>query len=512
MITLTYTYDYSRRLTLYIDGVEYGNTSASSEYPCFYADQWAFYSVKGDSWDVEGGAWIDEIETFTECLTSAKVRELYDLEKPLEVVHTVTQGAIAPMISTNVFDFPAIGGSGKVTATVAQNVAWTASKDSSDWVSFTSETEKSSSGFVTFDVGQNLSVNSRVATLTVAGLPVTIRQEGLNSSVSYDSDALGVDGGMGMITVTTEGNAYWTATSDVSWITVFSGAEGLGDGSVMFIADPYTLTSQSRTGSITVAGKKVYVTQRGYELSINPQIAKIGSNSGAGTIGVQAPIDAVWEALIDCDWITVIGSRNGVGNGVLNYTVAANTSGNTRTGHIMISGVEYTITQTTKLPLQIAKVGSGSVVGDGDYEQGANASLRATADDGYVFSHWSGDAVGVTNEINVVMDMAKNVTANFIPKTAADKLASQASTHEGFYTRDQIHNLEVGNLVLDVDSTTGKARIGVQLQETSDLSNPNWQPVNVTTGDLDVGADGTVGIKASATGNAKFFRVVTPQK
>ena len=77
---------------------------------------------------------------------------------------------------------------------------------------------------------------------------------------------------------------------------------------------------------------------------------------------------------------------------------------------------------------------------------------------------------------------------------------------------DQIHNLEVGNLVLDVDSTTGKARIGVQLQETSDLSNPNWQPVNVMAGDLDIGNDGTVGIQATATGNAKFFRVVAPSK
>ena len=44
------------------------------------------------------------------------------------------------------------------------------------------------------------------------------------------------------------------------------------------------------------------------------------------------------------------------------------------------------------------------------------------------------------------------------------------------------------------------------------IHNPDWKAVNVTTGDLDVGADGTVDIKASATGNAKFFRVVTPEK
>ena len=49
--------------------------------------------------------------------------------------------------------------------------------------------------------------------------------------------------------------------------------------------------------------------------------------------------------------------------------------------------------------------------------------------------------------------------------------------------------------------------------ETSDLSNPNsWKPVNMTQGNLDVGNDGTVGLNVKATGNAKFFKVVVPEK
>ena len=34
----------------------------------------------------------------------------------------------------------------------------------------------------------------------------------------------------------------------------------------------------------------------------------------------------------------------------------------------------------------------------------------------------------------------------------------------------------------------------------------------MTTGNLDVGTDGTVGLNVPATGNAKFFKVVVPQK
>jgi hypothetical protein len=111
------------------------------------------------------------------------------------------------------------------------------------------------------------------------------------------------------------------------------------------------------------------------------------------------------------------------------------------------------------------------------------------------------------------MDISKNVTATFIPEAAAEQLAAAKAAQGGFYTRDQIHALEVGNLVLDVDSATGTARVGVKLLETSDLSDPNsWQPVGVTHGNLDVGSDGTVGVNVRATGNAKFFKVVVPEK
>lgn len=67
--------------------------------------------------------------------------------------------------------------------------------------------------------------------------------------------------------------------------------------------------------------------------------------------------------------------------------------------------------------------------------------------------------------------------------------------------------------MLDVDSASGTARVGVQLMETSNLSDPtSWRPVGMTTGNLDVGSDGTVGLNVPATGNAKFFKVVVPQK
>ena len=87
------------------------------------------------------------------------------------------------------------------------------------------------------------------------------------------------------------------------------------------------------------------------------------------------------------------------------------------------------------------------------------------------------------------------------------------AAHGGFYTRDQIHALEVGNLVLDVDSATGMVRVDVQLMETNNLSCPNnWRPVGMFADNLDVGSDGMVGLNVPATGNAKFFKVIVPER
>ena len=173
------------------------------------------------------------------------------------------------------------------------------------------------------------------------------------------------------------------------------------------------------------------------------------------------------------------------------------------------SVIQSAVTQLCSLKLETATEGEGTVAGAGNYDTNARATLTATPAAGYAFTHWSGDAVGVSNVVSFTMDTSKKVTAHFIPEGAAQRLAEEKAAQGGFFTRDQIHAMELGNVLFDVDSATGKARIGVKLMETSDLAHPDWKPVNVSAQDLDIGADGSVGIKAPATGNAKFFKVIS---
>lgn len=66
--------------------------------------------------------------------------------------------------------------------------------------------------------------------------------------------------------------------------------------------------------------------------------------------------------------------------------------------------------------LAVNVVGSGSVARDPNkltYPHGEVVTLTATADPGWTFANWSGDAVGTSNPVQVTMDGNKTVAANF---------------------------------------------------------------------------------------------------
>ena len=486
-------------LQLYLDDTEIGNVSSSLSLGHTSTPRYL---------DFSGGArCMDDLTIFHSALTSAQVRSLYEAGKAPIVYHTVTQGVIDPVVTPDAIAFAAAGGSTNVQLTVAANTQWTAASGA-NWITVTSSSSSAGSARVSFDVAANPSTEVRTGTLTLAGKTVTVTQSGLWSQLTYDGTVFSETSDSGFIDVQVEGNGTWTASTDASWLTLLDDG-GRGSGSVMFVVDDFNTTVASRTAAVTIAGKTVYITQRGYQLSIDPAVAEIGSNAGAGEVGISAPIGAIWEAIVTADWITLVGGSTGSGSGTLRYTVADNTTGGTRTGKIVISGQEYTVTQLCSLKLETATEGEGTVVGAGNYDTNARATLTATPAAGYAFTHWSGDAVGVSNVVSFIMDTSKKVTAHFIPESAAQRLAEEKAAQGGFYTREQIHTMELGNLLFDVDSSTGKARIGVKLMETSSLSNPDWKPVNVSAQDLDIGADGSVGISAPATGNAKFFRVIS---
>jgi uncharacterized protein (TIGR03437 family) len=84
---------------------------------------------------------------------------------------------------------------------------------------------------------------------------------GCNFNVLASLQQFGIAAGVGSLNITGASGCNWTAVSNSGWITITSGANGVGSGSAIFSVQANT--GASRTGSITVAGRTLTITQAG---------------------------------------------------------------------------------------------------------------------------------------------------------------------------------------------------------------------------------------------------------
>jgi hypothetical protein len=81
-------------------------------------------------------------------------------------------------------------------------------------------------------------------------------------SISPASSAPTWTGGTGNISVTAGSTCAWTATSSASWVSITSGKSGKGNGTVKYNVSK-NLSYNSRSTTLTVAGKTFQITQKG---------------------------------------------------------------------------------------------------------------------------------------------------------------------------------------------------------------------------------------------------------
>ena len=243
-----------------------------------------------------------------------------------------------------------LGGPGNpVGVSTTAACSWTAASNA-NWISITSGSSGVGNGSVAFTVDINLGAQ-RSGTLTVAGETVTVTQAAVVVPCSYQlsptQQSIGSAGGSGSTVVTTATGCAWTAASNDSWITVTSGALGVGGGTVAF-----TIASNSgaaRNGSLTVAGQTFAVQQAAFtppcSYSIGTSSQSIGSAGGNGSaVAVTAAAGCAWTASSNAAWLTITSGASGAGNGSVGFSVAANT-GAQRVGTLTIAGHTFTVTQ-----------------------------------------------------------------------------------------------------------------------------------------------------------------------
>jgi hypothetical protein len=249
--------------------------------------------------------------------------------------------------------FAASGGEGTVrVTTTAASCAWTAASNA-PWISVTS-----SGGGGTGDLRYSVAANTgsaRTGTLTVAGTTVTVNQAAVAPSactftVSPLAESFGTAGGDDTTRVeASSASCAWTAVSNVPWITV-AAPGGTGNGSVRHTVTANT--GAARTGTLTVAGATVTVTQAAAPVcafTVSPLSESFPTAGGDGTIRIDASAgNCAWTAASTVPWITV-ASGEGAGGANLRYTVTANT-GAARSGTLLIAGATVSVTQAAAPP------------------------------------------------------------------------------------------------------------------------------------------------------------------
>ena len=171
------------------------------------------------------------------------------------------QAACTYSVSPAGLSMGSTGGSSSFSVTAPAGCAWTVSTASS-WIALTRRSG-SGSGTASFTAAPNPSTSSRSASIAIAGVTRTVTQSSApcTYTVSPTSASVPRAGGNISFSIATPGGCRWSASEGSSWITIASGANGTGAGTVTFTVAVNT-SAQVRSTTTTIAGRRVTVSQQ----------------------------------------------------------------------------------------------------------------------------------------------------------------------------------------------------------------------------------------------------------
>jgi len=180
------------------------------------------------------------------------------------------------------------------------------------------------------------------------------------------------------VTLTATTGCAWTATSNVSWMTITKGASGSGNGTISYSLTANTVTT-TRSGALTIAGLTFPVTQAAAVVTtLSATSANATAAGGNATVTVNASSKTTtWKAVSNVSWIVITAGASGTGTQNVGYNVAANSSTTARTGTMTIAGLTFTVNQAGSTCSY--KITLGPLSGTAS---GATGSITVTAPSG----------------------------------------------------------------------------------------------------------------------------------
>jgi hypothetical protein len=267
----------------------------------------------------------------------------------LNIMPATSGGCVFSFVpDSKAFSYTATNGTIAVTATTG--CVWSATAFDS-WIHITSGNTGSGNGTVSYSVDVNTTPVSRFGTIGLAGSVFAVNQSGAPgciyslSPTTFNTVASPITNSISMTATT---GCAWTATPNASWITISSGTNGTGNGTITYVLATNIL-SNSRSGTITAAGQTHTVTQAGNvpcTFSISPSTAPFAASGGTSNIVVSTLSGCTWTASSPVSWVT-FSTTNGTGNGSVTYTVATNVVTLPRSTILTVAQNPFTVTQSS---------------------------------------------------------------------------------------------------------------------------------------------------------------------
>lgn len=300
---------------------------------------------------------------------------------------------------------------GSGTFSVTSACAWSASSNAT-WL--TVQGSGTGNGTVHYLFDDNPAASSRTGTITAGTQTFTITQ---TAACIFTLNPLNAQfeasGGNASVQVQATANSCaWTAVNNnPDFITISSALSGTGNGTIGYSVAANT-TASARSGSIQVGNSFLNLYQaagQGCTFALSPSSTSVPSSGGSGGFTVKS--NCAWTPTTIADWITVLGPATSTGNGTVLYTVAGNTTPQTRTASIFVGAAAFSIQQAGITCSVTVAPASFSV-----NASGGSGSISVIAPDGCNWSAASNaswttlNTAGGTGEGTVAFTAAANTT------------------------------------------------------------------------------------------------------
>jgi hypothetical protein len=223
-------------------------------------------------------------------------------------------------------------------ATSTASCAWTAGTSVS-WIGIPGNASGTGSGSVEYTIAPNTATEPRTGTVTVGSQVHSVTQDAATSppppppaSCAYalvpGSAAAGSSGGVDEFRVETTDDCNWTAVPGDAWLTIESGQQGTGDGTVRYRVAA-SAGSEPRTGTIAVADRTFTVRQSAVDTAacsytVTPVELTTCMPAGSVMTRIETTASCPWTVTSNASWIALTSAESGSGSAEISLQYTSN--------------------------------------------------------------------------------------------------------------------------------------------------------------------------------------------